>query len=386
MTGSAQLVEIPSTLPAGPCFLQGDEACAEGAIAAGCSYYAGYPITPASEIMEHICRRFGELGRHFVQMEDEIASIASCIGAAWAGALAMTATSGPGFSLMLENLGYAIITETPLVLVNVQRAGPSTGQATRPAQGDVMQARFGASGDYEIIVLAPWSVQEMYSETIRAFDLAERFRVPVIVLADEAVGHLRERLTIEPLVRVHRRDQAGGRPPFGGAEVPPMPAFGQGERLLVTGSTHDAWGYRRTSSAQAQAALIERLTNKIRAHETEIARTLTYHCDGSSPDTLLIAYGFTARSALRAVAEARDEGHRVGLLRLVTLWPFPAAAVARHTAGVRRVIVTEMNRGQVLREVQRIVPTAQGYHRTDGEVIQPEELRAVIEGGDDAAC
>ncbi len=377
-----EFVEMPSILPPGPAFLQGDEACAEGAIAAGCSYYAGYPITPASEIMEHICRRFAELGgRHFMQMEDEIASIASCIGASWAGALAMSATSGPGFSLMLENLGYALITETPLVIVDVQRAGPSTGQATRPAQGDVMQARFGASGDYEIIALAPWSVQEMYTETIRAFSLAERFRVPVIILADEAVGHLRESLTIEPLVRMHRRSRARGRPPFGEAEVPPMPAFGQGEKLLVTGSTHDAWGYRRTSSAQAQATLVERLTHKISAHRQEISRSFTHYCDDAPLDTLLIAYGFTARSALRATVEARATGRKVGLLRLATLWPFPAEAVARHATSARRVIVAEMNRGQLLREVQRIVPAARGYHRTDGEVIQPEEIREAIEEG-----
>jgi len=375
-------VSLASILPPGPAFLQGDEACAEGAIAAGCTYYAGYPITPASEIMEHICRRFAELeGRIFMQMEDEIASLASCIGASWAGALAMTATSGPGFTLMLENLGYALITETPLVIVDVQRAGPSTGQATRPAQGDVLQARFGASGDFELIAISPWSVQEMYSETIRAFSLAERFRVPVILLADEAVGHLRESLTIEPTVRMYRRSRQGGRPPFGDAEVPPMPAFGQGEKLLVTGSTHDAWGYRRTSSAAAQAALVERLCRKITAHAEEIGRTISYCCDDQPLDTLFVAYGFTARSALRAVIEARHRGARAGLLRLVTLWPFPAATVARHAAGARQVIVAEMNRGQILREVQRVAPAARGYHRTDGEIIQPDELRPLIDEG-----
>ena len=386
MPENAELIEIPSVLPSGPAFLQGDEACAEGAIAAGCTYYAGYPITPASEIMEHICRRFGELGRHFMQMEDEIASIASCIGASWAGALAMTATSGPGFSLMLENLGYAIATETPLVIVDVQRAGPSTGQATRVAQGDVMQARFGASGDYEIIAVAPWSVQEMYTETIRAFSLAERFRVPVIVLADEAVGHLRESLQIAPVVRRYRRPKASGQPPFGEAEVPPMPAFGQGEKLLVTGSTHDAWGYRRTSSATAQATLVRRLIDKIQRHESEIERTVAYHCDDAPLDVLFLAYGFTARSVLRAVADARRAGRRAGLLRLATLWPFPAATVARYAAGARQVVVAEMNQGQLLREVQRVAPGAHGYHRTDGEIIEPEEIRRVIEkGGADEA-
>ncbi len=382
MPETAELTCFPSVLPPGPAFLQGDEACAEGAIAAGCSYFAGYPITPATEIMEHIYRRFAVLpGRTFMQMEDELASIASCIGASWAGALALAATSGPGFTLMLENLGYAILTETPLVIVDVQRAGPSTGQATRPGQGDVMQARWGASGDYEIIAVAPWSAQEMYSETIRAFSLAERFRVPALVLADEAVGHLRESLTIEPTIRMYRRNRQRGRPPFGEAEVPPMPAFGQGEKLLVTGSTHDAWGYRQTSSATAQATLVERLTRKILAHESEISRTCSYHCDEGPLDLLLIAYGFTARSALRAVVEARQRGLRVGLLRLVTLWPFPAPAVAHTTANARRVVVAEMNRGQILREVQRIVPSAEGYHRTDGEVIQPDDFRPVIEGG-----
>jgi 2-oxoglutarate ferredoxin oxidoreductase subunit alpha len=382
MSETVETLCLPPSLPPGPAFLQGDEACAEGAIAAGCTYYAGYPITPASEIMERICRRFAELpGRTFMQMEDEIASIASCIGASWAGAMAMTATSGPGFSLMLENLGYAIITETPLVVVDVQRAGPSTGQATRPAQGDVLQARFGASGDYEIIAVSPWSVQEMYSETIRAFSLAERFRVPAIVLADEAVGHLRESLIIEPAVHVHRRSRQGGRPPFGEAEVAPMPAFGQGQRLLVTGSTHDAWGYRRTSSAVAQAALVERLVHKIEAHQDEICHTFTYHCDDRPLDTLLIAYGFTARSALRATLEARRRGQRVGLLRLATLWPFPSRAVAACAAGARQVIVAEMNRGQMLREVQRIVPAARGYQRTDGEVIRPDEIAAALEPG-----
>ncbi len=381
MSETAEIVSFPAVLPPGPAFLQGDEACAEGAIAAGCSYYAGYPITPASEIMEHINRRFAELpGRIFVQMEDEIASIASCIGASWAGALALTATSGPGFSLMLENLGYALITETPLVIVDVQRAGPSTGQATRPAQGDVMQARWGASGDYELIALAPWSVQEMYSETIRAFSLAERFRVPVVVLADEGVGHLRESLTIEPTVRMYRRARARGRPPFGEAEVPSMPAFGQGEKLLVTGSTHDAWGYRRTSSSLVQAGLVERLVRKVRDHAPEIAHVFPYYCDEGPVDLLLIAYGFTARSALRAVVEARRRGRRAGLLRLLTLWPFPGEAVARYAAAAGDVVVAEMNRGQLLREVQRIIPHARGYHRTDGEVIQPEELIPVVEG------
>jgi 2-oxoglutarate ferredoxin oxidoreductase subunit alpha len=369
----------PVTLNPGRYFFQGDEACAEGAIAAGCNYYAGYPITPASEIMEHICRRFAQLpGRVFIQMEDEIASIASVIGASWAGARAMTATSGPGLSLMLENIGYAIITETPCVVVDVQRAGPSTGQATRPAQGDVMQVRWGAHGDYEIIVISPWSVQETYEETIRAFNLADRFRVPVILLMDEGVGHLRENMTVPSEVPVYPRAKALGKPPFGEAEVPPMPAFGEGAKLLVTGSTHDAWGYRRTSSSQAQATLVARLVDKILNHCGEIERTYAYHCDEDGLDVLLIAFGFTARSALGAVRHARAAGVKAGLLRLTTLWPFPESVVAAMGKRARLVIVPEMNRGQMLREVQRVVPQAVGYHRTDGEVITMPEVWAAM--------
>jgi len=382
---------VRSTLTPGCCFMQGNEACAEGAIAAGCNFYAGYPITPATEIMHHICNRFAELrdqGEHrvFVQMEDEIASVASCIGASWAGAKAMTATSGPGLSLMLENIGYAIITETPLVIVDVQRAGPSTGQATRPAQGDMMQARWGAHGDYEIIALSPWSVAEMYSQTIRAFNLAERFRVPVFVLADEAVGHLREGLEIEEEVRVYNRLKAKGEPPFGEAkasslslpEVPPMPAFGDGEKLLVTGSTHDEWGYRRTSSAEAQERLVSRLTSKITNHLDEIVETEGHFCDQGELEVLVVAYGFTARSALRAVRMAREEGISVGLLRLKTIWPFPANAIKGLGQRSKRVLVPEMNRGQIAHEVERVVSRVESYTKTNGEVITPKEILAEI--------
>jgi len=382
---------VRSALPPGRYFLQGNEACAEGAIAAGCNFYAGYPITPASEVMHRICDRFAELrdrGEHrvFIQMEDELGSIASCIGASWAGAKAMTATSGPGLSLMLENIGYAVITETPLVIVDVQRAGPSTGQATRPAQGDMMQARWGAHGDYQIIALSPWSVAEMYGQTIRAFNLAERFRVPVLVLADEAVGHLREGLEIEGELRVYNRLKAKGEPPFGEAkasplglpEVPPMPAFGDGEKLLVTGSTHNEWGYRRTSSAEAQERLVSRLTDKITNHLDEIVETEEHFCDQGELEVLVVAYGFTARGALRAVRMAREEGVRVGLLRLKTIWPFPADAVRELGQRSKRVLVPEMNRGQIAHEVERIVSKVESYAKTNGEVITPGEILARI--------
>ena len=364
--------------------MQGDEACAEGAIAAGCDYYAGYPITPASEIMQRICTRFSSmLHRKFIQMEDELASIASCIGASWAGARPMTATSGPGLSLMAENIGYAIITETPCVIVDVQRAGPSTGQATRPAQGDVMQARWGTHGDYEIIVLSPWSVQEMYTETVRAFNLAERFRTPVILLADEAVGHLRENLEVARGVRIFSRMTAPNRPPFGATEVPPMPSFGEKQRLLITGSTHDEWGYRRTSSPTAQSVLVTRLATKITNHLDEVIVTeawLPQHQEGPEKalDILLIAYGFTARSALAAVLDAQREGTGAGLLRLKTIWPFPEEAVRRATESSAAILVPEMNRGQLLHEVQRIAPGARGYNKTNGEVITPAEIAGAM--------
>jgi len=373
---------VESVLKPGRYFLQGGEACAEGAIAAGCNYYGGYPITPSSEVMERVCNRFAELGEGhvFKQMEDEIASIASCIGASWAGAKAMTATSGPGLSLMLENLGYAIMTETPVVVVDVQRAGPSTGQATRPAQGDVMQVRWGAHGDYQTIALSPWSVGEMYSQTVRAFNLAERFRLPVVLLTEEAVGHLRENVNIPAETRIYNRLRPQDRePPFGLAEVPPMPAFGQGHKLLVTGSTHDEWGYRRTSSAQAQEKLVTRLSTKVTNHLDEIIEVEEWFCDEDELDILVVAFGFTARSAWRAVKVARQEGKRAGLLRLKTIWPFPEEAVRQLALRSRAVLVPEMNRGQVLREVQRIVPQAQGYNKTDGEVIAPAEIWQAIQ-------
>jgi 2-oxoglutarate ferredoxin oxidoreductase subunit alpha len=367
-------------LKPGAYFMQGDEACAEGAIAAGCNYYAGYPITPASEIMERICQRFAGLpGRVFMQMEDELASIASVVGAAWAGARAMTATSGPGISLMLENIGYAIITETPCVVVDVQRAGPGTGQATRPAQGDVMQARWGAHGDYEIIVLSPWSVQELYDETIRAFNLADRFRVPVMLLTEESVGHLRESLRVSAQTPIYPRVKDPTRAPFGEVEVPPMSVFGEGAKLLVTGSTHDAWGYRKTVSAEAQAKLVERLATKILNHRDEIMRTHAHYCDEDELDILLISFGFTARSALGAVRLARQAGIQAGLLVLTTLWPFPEQTVRQMAVRAQRVLVPEMNRGQMLREVQRVAPQALGYNRTDGEVITALELWAALQ-------
>ncbi|MBU3917520.1 2-oxoacid:acceptor oxidoreductase subunit alpha, partial [bacterium] len=315
--------KVGHLLAPGDYYFSGNEAAAEGAIAAGCQYYAGYPITPSSEIMEHLANRFGELGRVFTQMEDEIASICSVIGAVWAGAKGMTATSGPGFSLMQEAIGYAAFTETPLVIIDVQRAGPGTGQATRSASGDHMQAKWGSHGDYQVISLSPWSVQEMYDFTLKAFNLAETYRVPVFLMSEEAIGHLREKTTIHDEVELVDRLKIPGAAPFGTEStdgVPPMPAFGEGENLLVTGSTHDDVGYRKTADPETQARLVERINLKVLNRRDDIVETEAHLVEDA--EILVVAYGFTARSAMFAVDHLRKQGKKVGLLRLKTIWPF----------------------------------------------------------------
>lgn len=372
-------------------FIQGNEACALGAIAAGCRFYAGYPITPSSEIMERMAAELPKVNGAFIQMEDEIGSMGAVIGAAWAGAKAMTATSGPGLSLMVESIGYAIMTETPCVIVDVQRAGPSTGQATKVASGDLMQVRWGAHGDYEIIVLSPWSAQEMYDLTIRAFNLSETYRIPVFVLSDEAVGHIREKVDLHKDFQIVARPDKTDTPPFGNPEakpqrspddfgnntVTPMPRFGTGRKLSVTGSTHDEWGYRKTQSPSAQAKLVERFCNKIRNNVDKITDCEEYSVDDA--EVLIIAYGITARSALHAVELARAEGKKVGLLRLKTVWPMPEKRFAAIGPNVKRIIVPEMNQGQLIREVQRftrcpVVP----LNKTNGEVITAKEILSQI--------
>jgi 2-oxoglutarate ferredoxin oxidoreductase subunit alpha len=373
--------KIKSALPAGWYFMQGDEACAEGAIAAGCRFYAGYPITPASEIMVRMVQRLPEVGGYFIQMEDEIGSISSVIGAVWAGAKGMTATSGPGISLMTESIGYAAITETPCLIVDVQRAGPSTGQATRPAQGDMMMVKWGAHGDHEIIALSPWSVQEMYDLTIQGFNLAERFRVPTFLLADEAVGHLRETLVVKEELEVFDRLKDPGRPPFGtdGPNgVPPMPAFGEGANLLVTGSTHDAWGFRKTQDSATQARLTERLVRKVRDFRAEIIQTDPYFLDDA--EIGVIAYGFTARAAIQAVKTLRERGVKAGLLRLITIWPFAEEAVVEWGRHCQKLFVAEMNRGQIAGEIRKYTsrPVCP-LMKTNGEVFAPAEIVEAIQ-------
>jgi 2-oxoglutarate ferredoxin oxidoreductase subunit alpha len=371
-----ELKKIKGALAPGWYFMQGDEACAEGALAAGCRFYAGYPITPASEIMIRMVTRLPEVGGAFIQMEDEIGSISAVIGAAWAGAKAMTATSGPGLSLMIEALGYAVITETPCLIVDVQRAGPSTGQATRPAQGDMMMVKWGAHGDNEIVALSPWSVQEMYDLTVKAFNFAERFRVPAFLLADEAVGHLRETLVIQEEVGVFDRLKTPGKPPFGTEEingVPPMPAFGEGANLLVTGSTHDPWGFRKTQDSAVQAGLTERLIRKVRDFKPEIIETDSHLLEDA--EIGVVAYGFTARAALAAVKTLRTQGVKAGLLRLVSIWPFADEAVAALGRRCRKVFVPEMNRGQIAGEMTKYTSTPViPLPKTNGEVIEPAEI------------
>jgi len=371
---------MKGSLPKEWYYFSGNEAAAEGALAAGCRFYAGYPITPSSEIMERMAWRLPEVGGIFIQMEDEIGSVSAVVGAAWAGAKAMTATSGPGFSLMQETIGYAAFTETPCVIIDVQRAGPCTGQATRVGAGDIMQAKWGSHGDYQVIALSPWSVQEMYDLTVQAFNFSERYRVPALILAEEAVGHLRENIQVKPFLEIWDRKKQKGAGPFDTeAEdgVPPMPAFGEGERLAVTGSTHDGYGFRKTDDPTVQAKLVSRINKKILNNKKAFMETEAIFLEDA--DLALIAYGFTARSSLFAVKQMRKQGIRIGLLRIKTLWPFPDEAVAEIGRKVKKILVPEMNLGQVAGEVQKFCGCEVNlFSQTNGEVIRPEQIMEAI--------
>ncbi len=330
----------------------GDIACAEGALSAGCRYFGGYPITPATEIAEWMSIRMPELGGAYVQYEDEIASITSVIGASWTGTKSMTATSGPGVSLMLEAVGLAVMTETPLVLVNIMRGGPSTGQPTRGQQGDIMQAKWGSHGDYQIIALTPASVQEMFDQTVQAFNLAERYRTPVFILADETVGHMRERLVIpdEKDLKLEYRKTPSGPPedylPFKADDdlVPPMALLGSKYQFYATGLTHDERGYP-SDKEHIQIELITRLNDKILKNADKIIDLERFMLDDA--EIGVIAYGTPSRSAKKAIKDARAEGIKAGMLRLKTVWPFPADAVADLAGQVKHLIVPEQNLGQV---------------------------------------
>jgi 2-oxoglutarate ferredoxin oxidoreductase subunit alpha len=341
-------------------FMNGDVACAEGAIAAGCRFFAGYPITPATEIAEHLSQRMPEIGGIYIQMEDELASMAAVIGASYTGLKAMTATSGPGFSLMQENIGLAVMTETPCVVVDVMRGGPSTGQPTLPGQQDVMQAKWGSHGDYGIIAMSPSSVQEMFDLTVEAFNLSETYRVPTLLMGDEIVGHMWEKVVIpsaEKIRTVNRKKpnvQRGEYAPFMPDDdlVPPMACFGEGYHFHATGLTHDEYGYPKTVSSEIQTKLVRRLCEKISKNVDKIVKIEKVMLDDA--DIVVVAYGIVARAALSAVRKARSAGLKAGLLRLITLWPFPEEQVAEAAENAKMIVVPEMNCGQLVREVERV--------------------------------
>jgi 2-oxoglutarate ferredoxin oxidoreductase subunit alpha len=367
--------------------LQGNAACAAGAIAAGCRFYAGYPITPSSEIAEEMARRLPALGGVFVQMEDEIASLAAAIGASLAGMRAMTATSGPGFSLMQEHIGFAAMAEVPAVIVNVMRGGPSTGLPTSPAQGDIMQARWGTHGDVPSLVLAPASVGEVFHLTASAFALSERFRTPVVVLYDQVIGQMREEVSLPQGGELALPDRP--RPAVAPAEyspyapgpdgVPPMADFGSGYRYHVTGLAHDDRGYPTQDPATIAAHQRRRLEKITRFAEIV---TPVEASDLEDARIAVVACGIAARAAQEAIGEARRHGIRAGLLRPVVLWPFPERAVREAASSVDAIVVAEMNLGQMAREVERAaggrVPVV-SCCRADGEPIEPEQILASLE-------
>ncbi len=361
--------------------LQGNEAVVEGALRAGCRFFAGYPITPATEISEILSVRLPQVDGTFIQMEDEIASLGAVIGASLAGTKSMTATSGPGFSLMQENLGFAIIAEVPCVIVNVMRGGPSTGLPTFPSQGDVMQARWGTHGDHPIIVLSASTVSECYEMTIKAFNLSEKFRNPVILLIDEVVAHMREKVVLpDGEIEIFNRVKPTVPPewyiPFEDTPsgVPPMANFGEGYRYHVTGLTHDIRGFP-TSRPDEIGPFIQRLHRKISQHFSEIQMAEYFKTEDA--EITLIAYGCVARSSKRAVIEAREKGLKVGLLKLMTLWPFMRSAVEKVLQHSKVLIVPEMNMGQISREVKRVnrgMAKVLTLNKVDGTIITPGEI------------
>jgi 2-oxoglutarate ferredoxin oxidoreductase subunit alpha len=357
--------------------MQGNVASAEGALAAGCRFFGGYPITPSTEVAERMAARMPKSGGVFVQMEDEIASIAAVIGASWTGKKAMTATSGPGFSLMMENLGFAVMTETPLVVVNIQRGGPSTGQPTMSAQGDMLQCRYGSHGDIGVVALAPNSVQEMYDLTVKAFNLAERLRCPAFLMADEIIGHMRERIDIPDAVEiVDRIELEHGRLPFSADTdlVPGFPTFGRGHRVHVTGLTHDERGYPATTDPGAHAVLVERLVRKVEGSRREIA---DYEVTNPDAEVVFVCYGAPSRAVAQLVIDRPDEG--IGVLRLRVVWPFPDHALAEFP-NATTFVVPEQNLGQIASECERhtdrpVVPVP----KLGGELHSPAELARVYE-------
>lgn len=367
--------------------MQGNEAVAWGALAAGCRFYAGYPITPSTEIAEMLSRELPKVGGKFIQMEDEIASLAACIGASVGGLKAMTATSGPGFSLMQENIGYACQTEVPCVIVDVQRLGPSTGQPTSASQGDVMQARWGTHGDHPIIALSPTSVTQAFEMTVTAFNFSEKYRTPVILLLDEVVGHMRERIDLPEARSVARVERMGASEPpewykpYGDSvsDVPPMASFGEGYRYHITGLFHDMMGYP-TQRLDEIDPWVERVHRKIERNLHDIVMVEEEGLDGAN--TVVVAYGATARSARHAVKQACQRRHKVGLVTLLTIWPFPEDVIARAARSAKRLVVPEMNLGQLAIEVERVAgrQKVRRVNRANGEMVPPRMILDAIEG------
>jgi len=374
-------------------FMLGDHACAEGAILAGCRFFAGYPITPATEIAERMSVRLPQVDGKYVQMEDELASMNAILGASWAGAKSMTATSGPGFSLMMENLGLGIMLETPCVLVNVQRGGPSTGLPTLVGQQDMMQAKWGSHGDYEIIALSPGSPQELFDLTIRAFNLSEQYRTPVLVMTDAEVGHMTEKVVIPPPEEIEilnrpqiykgdvepdhfriYRDSPDGDPGY----VSPMVKAGEGYRIHVTGLTHDERGYP-AMNAEANEWNVSRLMEKITANLDDIIELETDKLRNA--EVVVVSYGISARTSLWPIEQAREEGIKVGYLRLITVWPFPEDTISKLATKVGAFVVPEINMGQITREVERCAAgNAQvfGVHKPGGDILDPGDVLDTI--------
>ena len=367
--------------------MQGNEAAVEGALAAGMRFFAGYPITPSTEIAEACALRLPQEGGKFIQMEDELASIAAVLGASAAGMKAMTATSGPGFSLMQENIGYGAMAEIPCVIIDVQRAGPSTGLPTSPSQGDYMQAKWGTHGDHPVIALSPATVLECYTLIVRAFNLAEKYRTPVIFLMDEIVGHMREGIELpDPnrLIINHRKmsfhDGANKQCYYvpEGKYVPAMKPFGQGERYNITGLAHDESGFP-VNSSEIAGKLITRLLDKVEKNVDDITRVEEYAMDDA--ETAVVCFGGTTRAVMDAVLAARADGKKVGMFRPITVWPFPEKQLLARLPQLKRILMVEHNHGQMLLEVQRTVGgtlPVDFLGRVDGTVISPSDILAKL--------
>jgi 2-oxoglutarate ferredoxin oxidoreductase subunit alpha len=359
----------PRGVLTGAHFLDGDQACCEGALAAGARFAAGYPITPSTEVVERFAARIPDVGGTFIQMEDELAASIAILGAVWAGAKAFTVTSGPGFSLMMEHIGYAAMTETPCVFVNVQRGGPSTGLPTLPAQADMMQARWGSHGDYQIIALCPNSPQECFDLTIQAFNWAEEYRVPVMLMMDECVGHMTEKIVIPPADQISVAERRAD-----------VPVAGRGLRFHVTGLTHDERGYPSMDPA-VHGRLVRRLRDKILHNASRLALLDEDGADGA--EVVVISYGITSRVAQRAIDLARERGVRAGRLRLITVWPFPEARIRELAKGANAFVLPELNLGQIVLEVERVVAgraRVVSVPHAGGDVHRPEViLDAILE-------